>query len=65
MEDHKGHETEKVVHDNVEYWVCHTCKKTIGRVCEVYSRIVGYLRPVGQWNSGKKSEWVQRKVYKV
>ncbi len=22
--------------------------------CEVYSRVVGYLRPVNQWNSGKK-----------
>ena len=27
---------------------------------EVYSRVVGYLRPVSQWNKGKKSEWKDR-----
>ena len=30
---------------------------------EVYSRVVGYIRPVGQWNRGKKSEWKDRKVF--
>ncbi len=33
--------------------------------CEVYSRIVGYLRPVGQWNEGKQKEYQQRKEYKL
>ncbi len=33
--------------------------------CEVYSRIVGYLRPVSQWNKGKKAEFMQRKTYDV
>jgi len=33
--------------------------------CEVYSRIVGYLRPVSQWNDGKKEEYKQRQEYKV
>ncbi len=33
--------------------------------CEVYSRIVGYLRPVQQWNDGKKQEYCERKEYKV
>ncbi len=33
--------------------------------CEVYSRIVGYLRPVNQWNEGKASEFSIRKTYKV
>lgn len=28
--------------------------------CEVYSRVVGYLRPVRQWNKGKKAEWGDR-----
>lgn len=32
--------------------------------CEVYSRIVGYLRPVQQWNVGKKQEFKERKEYK-
>jgi len=27
---------------------------------EVYSRVVGYLRPVSQWNLGKKAEWADR-----
>ncbi|MDD3531735.1 MAG: anaerobic ribonucleoside-triphosphate reductase [Candidatus Shapirobacteria bacterium] len=31
--------------------------------CEVYSRIVGYLRPVSQWNEGKASEYQMRKEY--
>ncbi len=33
--------------------------------CEVYSRIVGYLRPVSQWNPGKEAEFYKRKTYKV
>lgn len=30
---------------------------------EVYSRIVGYLRPIQQWNPGKKAEFDQRKDF--
>jgi hypothetical protein len=30
--------------------------------CEVYSRIVGYYRPVDSWNRGKKEEFKQRVV---
>lgn len=33
--------------------------------CEVYSRIVGYLRPVKQWNEGKQEEFKDRKEYKL
>lgn len=33
--------------------------------CEVYSRVVGYLRPVAQWNKGKKSEWADRRDFEV
>jgi anaerobic ribonucleoside-triphosphate reductase len=36
-----------------------------GERCEVWSRVVGYFRPVDQWNTGKKSEYVQRKEYAV
>lgn len=32
--------------------------------CEVFSRIVGYLRPVSQWNDGKQAEFAARKTYK-
>ena len=31
--------------------------------CEVYSRIVGYFRPVQNWNTGKKQEFADRNVY--
>ncbi|MCK4952397.1 ribonucleoside triphosphate reductase [Candidatus Bathyarchaeota archaeon] len=31
--------------------------------CEVYSRVVGYLRPVNQWNNGKQAEFNQRKTF--
>ena len=33
--------------------------------CEVYSRVVGYLRPVQNWNLGKTEEFRERKVYNV
>jgi anaerobic ribonucleoside-triphosphate reductase len=33
--------------------------------CEVYSRIVGYLRPVQNWNAGKKEEFKDRKTFAV
>jgi len=32
---------------------------------EVYSRVVGYLRPVSQWNEGKQQEFKDRKEFKV
>ena len=32
---------------------------------EVYSRVVGYLRPVKQWNHGKQAEFRMRKTFKV
>lgn len=31
--------------------------------CEVYSRVVGYLRPVSQWNEGKQEEFNDRVEY--
>jgi len=44
-----------------EQEVCPTCNKPT----EVYSRIVGYYRPVKNWNAGKKSEYLERKVFKM
>ncbi|MBW2034927.1 MAG: ribonucleoside triphosphate reductase [Deltaproteobacteria bacterium] len=32
---------------------------------EVYSRVVGYLRPTKQWNNGKQAEFGLRKTFKV
>lgn len=40
---------------------CPKCK----RRTEVYSRVVGYLRPVGQWNPGKQAEFAERKEFIV
>ncbi len=31
--------------------------------CEVYSRVVGYIRPVSQWNPGKQAEFGDRVVF--
>jgi ribonucleoside-triphosphate reductase len=44
-----------------EHFECPTCKAKT----EVYSRVVGYLRPVQQWNHGKKAEFGMRKTFKV
>ena len=43
---------------------CPTCPKCQSD-CEVYSRVVGYLRPIQQWNNGKKAEFEIRKTYKI
>jgi hypothetical protein len=32
---------------------------------EIYSRVVGYLRPVKQWNDGKQAEYALRKTFRV
>jgi len=44
-------------------------EKSICPICntpsEVYSRVVGYLRPVKDWNAGKQEEFKERKEYKV
>lgn len=34
------------------------------QLCEVYSRVVGYIRPVKQWNKGKQSEYKDRLTFK-
>lgn len=30
---------------------------------EVYSRVTGYMQPVGKWNNGKQEEFKNRKPY--
>jgi ribonucleoside-triphosphate reductase len=44
-----------------EHEVCPKC----GEECEVYSRVVGYLRPLKQWNSGKQAEFKMRRMFAV
>ena len=31
--------------------------------CEVYSRVVGYIRPVSNWNDSKQAEFSDRIAY--
>lgn len=40
---------------------CPQCKAP----CEVYSRIVGYFRPIQNWNAGKRSEFGDRLLYEL
>ncbi|HRW58940.1 MAG TPA: anaerobic ribonucleoside-triphosphate reductase, partial [Chlamydiales bacterium] len=44
-----------------EHHTCPTCQAH----CEVYSRVVGYIRPVQQWNEGKQAEFKMKKYYKA
>jgi ribonucleoside-triphosphate reductase len=44
--------------------IAHVCPKC-GKYCEVYSRVVGYYRPVRQWNIGKQAEFESRYLYKL
>ncbi|MGE4556431.1 MAG: ribonucleoside triphosphate reductase [Desulfovibrionaceae bacterium] len=48
--------------DGYIYGEHHTCP-TCGDPAEVYTRIVGYYRPVSQWNKGKQAEYHDRMVY--
>jgi anaerobic ribonucleoside-triphosphate reductase len=42
-----------------EHEQCPVC----GAKCEIYSRVVGYLRPVDQWNDGKQAEFKLRRNF--
>ena len=42
----------------------HKCP-VCGRKTEVYSRVVGYFKPVANWNIGKQQEFKERKTYDV
>ncbi|MEA2088845.1 MAG: ribonucleoside triphosphate reductase [Patescibacteria group bacterium] len=44
-----------------EHFKCPKCKAET----EVYSRVVGYLRPVKQWNDSKQAEYNKRVEYKI
>jgi anaerobic ribonucleoside-triphosphate reductase len=46
---------------NGEVYLCPHC----GKNTEVYSRVVGYIRPIQQWNEGKQHEFSRRKTYRV
>ncbi|OGZ20683.1 MAG: ribonucleoside triphosphate reductase [Candidatus Nealsonbacteria bacterium RIFCSPHIGHO2_01_FULL_43_31] len=46
-----------------QHFECPKC--VVKQPCEVYSRIVGYLRLVQQWNKGKQEEFKDRKVLNI
>jgi ribonucleoside-triphosphate reductase (formate) len=46
-----------------EHEMCPKC--VVEQKCEVYSRIVGYIRPIEQWNKGKATEYGDRKEFVV
>lgn len=46
-----------------EHFTCPHC--LIPQQCEVYSRVVGYIRPVQQWHVGKQEEYKDRKEYVI
>jgi ribonucleoside-triphosphate reductase len=77
----KGQEIENgfsLVYDNVtqgmsqkiNIFKCNECfvknkSLTNFQECEVYSRVVGYIRPVQQWHKGKKQEYGERQEFKI
>ena len=44
-------------------YVCLDCGYITKNVCEKYSRVCGYLRPVSGWNKGKQQEFMNREVF--
>jgi ribonucleoside-triphosphate reductase len=49
-----------------EHKSCPKCEKeNRATECEIYSRVVGYLRPINQWNRGKQQEFEDRKTFTI
>ena len=44
-----------------EHFSCPEC----GENCDVFSRVVGYISPVNQWNEGKTEEFKTRKTFNI
>ena len=60
---------ENIDEEKIMIFKCNDCYKenpglTNFKKCEVYSRVVGYLRPIQQWNTGKQEEYKERKEFK-
>jgi len=60
----QGDMEEKDMQKNVEEPVCPAPRKVRIKVIptEVYSRVVGYYRPVQNWNKGKAEEFLERNL---
>lgn len=37
--------------------------KKCGKTMEIYARVVGFMRPISQWNKGKREEYKDRKHF--
>jgi len=46
-----------------EHFICPECATE--QPCEVYSRVVGFYRPIKQWNTGKQQEFKERQTFNV
>lgn len=46
-----------------EHYTCPKC--VVEQKTEVYSRVVGYIRPVDQWNKGKQAEFGDRREFTI
>jgi len=80
MQKYICHDCQKTLVKNEEYMPyksgsetfikCKQCHKENSALknfqpTEVYSRVVGYIRPVQQWNKGKQEEFKDRAEYVV
>jgi anaerobic ribonucleoside-triphosphate reductase len=64
----KGEEYMPYAAGGKEFLKCRACHEAAPvlrnfQEAEVYSRVVGYIRPVKQWNKGKQAEFGDRKEY--
>ncbi len=80
MEKYQCHDCGKVLARDEEYMPykvgnevyvkckdCHQSDPVLRnfQATEVYSRVVGYIRPVKQWNKGKRTEFDDRREFVV
>lgn len=80
MEKYTCHDCGKTLDCNEEYMpytvgqetfvkckACHQAEPALKNFqrAEVYSRVVGYIRPVQQWNKGKQAEFGDRVEFVV
>lgn len=80
MKQYKCHDCGKTLEHNEEYMpykvgqetfvkcrACHEASPALENFqrAEVYSRVVGYIRPVQQWNKGKQAEFGDRMEFVV
>jgi len=66
MSNHKCPKCKTIFESDTKPLTCPECHFTYcGIEPEIYSRVVGYLRPVKLWNKGKQAEFADRKIYKT